>query len=143
MVTSLGVDIGKIKIIGLMLSNAFVALAGSIMAQYQRFSDAGMGTGIIVMGLASVILGECLFKKTSIIVGTTAAILGSIVYKASVGLALNLGFPPTDLKLITCLIVVAALSLNGKKLNLKFRRKESFNTGGVGIATNKESAKSF
>jgi len=140
MVTSLGIDIGRIKIIGLMLSNGFVALAGSIMAQYQRFSDASMGTGIIVIGLASVILGECVFRKTSIIVGTTAAILGSILYKASVGLALNLGFPPTDLKLITCLIVIVALSLNGKKLSLNFRGKKSVDIGGVRIASNKESA---
>lgn len=141
MVTSLGIDIGRIKIIGLMLSNGFVALAGSIMAQYQRFSDASMGTGIIVIGLASVILGECVFRKTSILVGTTAAILGSILYKGSVGLALNLGFPPTDLKLITCLIVVVALSLNGKNLN--FRRKKSVDIGGVRIASNKESAESL
>ena len=95
MVTSLGVDIGGIKIIGLMLSNAFVALSGSIMAQYQKFSDVGMGTGIIVMGLASVILGECIFKKSSIITGTTMAVLGSIVYKSCISLSLKLGFPPT------------------------------------------------
>lgn len=143
MVTSLGVDIRKIKIIGLMLSNAIVALAGSIMAQYQRFSDAGMGTGIIVMGLASVILGECIFRRTSLIAGTTAAIVGSIIYKGSVGIALNLGFPPTDLKLITCIIVVAALSLNSKSFSLSFKRKEGFNRGGVKIASNKESAESF
>ncbi|MDW8800587.1 ABC transporter permease [Clostridium sp. A1-XYC3] len=143
MVTSLGVDIGRIKIIGLMISNAIVALSGSIMAQYQRFSDAGMGTGIIVMGLASVILGECIFQRTSIIAGTTAAIVGSIIYKGSVGVALNLGFPPTDLKLITCIIVIAALSLNSKKLHLNFKGRESFTRGGAVIVTNKKSAKSF
>lgn len=143
MVTSLGVDIGTIKIVGLMISNAFVALSGSIMAQYQKFSDVGMGTGIIVMGLASVILGECIFKKSSIITGTTMAILGSIIYKACVSLSLKLGFPPTDLKLITCLIVIAALSLNSKNFNLSFKKKERFNLGGAKIATNNKSAKSF
>lgn len=143
MVTSLGVDIGKIKIVGLMISNALVALSGSIMAQYQRFSDAAMGTGIIVMGLAAVILGECLFKKAPLIVPTTTAILGSILYKTSISFSLKLGFPPTDLKLITCLIVIAALSLNSKKLIFNFKRDKSFSLGGVVIANNKKSAKGF
>lgn len=143
MVTSLGIDIGTIKIIGLMLSNGLVAISGSMMAQYQRFSDVGMGTGIIVMGLASVILGESVFKKAHFLLPTTTAILGSILYKASLSLALKLGLPPTDLKLITCIIVIIALSLNGKKLNLGFKALKNFTSGGVKIASNKESAKSF
>ncbi|MBU3092651.1 ABC transporter permease [Clostridium sp. CF011] len=137
MVTSLGIDIGTIKILGLMLSNGLVAVSGSMMAQYQRFSDVGMGTGIIVMGLASVILGEAIFKKTSWMLPTTTAILGSILYKGSISLALNLGLPPTDLKLITCIIVIFALSLNGRKVNLSFKMLKKFKSGGVPIASDK------
>lgn len=137
MVTSLGINIGTIKILGLMLSNGLVAVSGSMMAQYQRFSDVGMGTGIIVMGLASVILGEAIFKKASWIIPTTTAILGSILYKGSISLALNLGLPPTDLKLITCIIVIFALSLNGRKFKLSFKMLKKFNSGGVPIASDK------
>lgn len=137
MVTSLGINIGTIKILGLMLSNGLVAVSGSMMAQYQRFSDVGMGTGIIVMGLASVILGEVIFKKASWIIPTTTAILGSILYKGSISLALNLGLPPTDLKLITCIIVIFALSLNGRKFKLSFKMLKKFNSGGVPIASDK------
>ncbi len=137
MVTSLGIDIGTIKILGLMLSNGLVAVSGSMMAQYQRFSDVGMGTGIIVMGLASVILGEAIFRKTSWLLPTTTAILGSILYKGSISLALNLGLPPTDLKLITCIIVIFALSLNGRKFNLSFKMLKKFTSGGVSIASDK------
>ncbi len=137
MVTSLGIDIGTIKILGLMLSNGIVALSGSMMAQYQKFSDVGMGTGIIVMGLASVILGESVFRKASFLLPTTTAILGSILYKGSLSLALKMGFPPTDLKLITCVIVIIALSLNGKKLNLSFKKLKKLTSGGVAIASNK------
>ncbi|MBU3128338.1 ABC transporter permease [Clostridium tagluense] len=137
MVTSLGVDIGTIKILGLMISNGLVAVSGSMMAQYQRFSDVGMGTGIIVMGLASVILGEAIFKKALWLVPTTTAILGSILYKGSISFALNLGLPPTDLKLVTCIIVIFALSLNGRKFNLNFKMLKRVNLGGVPIAPNK------
>ena len=137
MVTSLGIDIGTIKILGLMLSNGLVAISGSMMAQYQRFSDVGMGTGIIVMGLASVILGQTIFRKASWFLPTTTAILGSILYKGSISLALNLGLPPTDLKLVTCIIVIFALSLNGRKFNLNFKMLKRFTSGGVPIASDK------
>ena len=110
MVTSLGIDTGKMKILALMLSNGLVALSGAIMAQYQRFSDVGMGTGIVVMGLASIIFGEAIFRKIPFIIPTTMAVLGSIMYRLSIGAALRMGLSPTDLKLVTCIIIVAALS---------------------------------
>jgi putative ABC transport system permease protein len=119
MTTSLGIDIGTVKIIGLMLSNSLVALSGSMMAQYQRFSDVGMGTGIIVMGLASIILGEGILRRVPFIVFTTMALVGSILYKTSIAFALELGFPPTDLKLITALIVIIALGVNQKRISFK------------------------
>lgn len=121
MVTSLGVDKGKIKIAALMISNGLVALSGGILVQYQRFSDIGMGTGIVVMGLASIIFAEALFKK---IKPTTMAIFGSIVYRLSIGLALKLGFSPNDLKLVTCVIIVFALSLSKISLPFSFFKKK-------------------
>lgn len=122
LVTSLGVNIGTIKIVGLMVSNGLVALSGAMMAQYQRFSDVGMGTGIIVMGLASVIIGEAIFKRLSFMKATTMTLIGAMLYKTCTALALNLGFPPTDLKLITSVIVIIALGLNQKNLGLKLKK---------------------
>lgn len=122
MITSLGIDTGKMKILALMISNGLVALAGSIMAQYQRFADVGMGTGIVVMGLASIIFGETLFRRVSIMLPTTMALLGSILYRFSIGAALNLGLSPTDLKLVTCVIIVFALSAGNAHRFTGFRR---------------------
>lgn len=125
LVTSFGVDIGTMKIMALMLANGLVALSGAIMAQYQRFSDVGMGTGIIVMGLASIILGETVLKSVPFIAPTTMVIVGSILYKASTAFALRLGFPATDLKLITAVIVVMALAIRNKNINLSWKSSKS------------------
>ena len=140
LVTMLSVNKDLIKILGLMLSNGLVALAGAMMAQYQGFSDVTMGTGTVVMGLAAVIIGESMFRKINIIKPTTLAIAGSIVYKAAIALALGLGLAPTDLKLITALIVIAAISLNGNSLG--FKRKKKVVVGGVQHAENRESIQS-
>lgn len=112
LVTSLGVNKGTMKIAGLMISNGLVALSGAIMAQHQGFSDISMGSGFIVIALASIILGQSVFKKSRLLKGTTIVIIGSFFYKLSVGFAIKLGFPPTDLKLITSLIVVIAIIMN-------------------------------
>lgn len=122
LVTSLAINKDIIKVIGLMLSNGFMAVAGAMMAQYQGFSDVGMGTGTVVMGLAAVIMGESVFGKTNVIKTTTAVVLGSIVYRAAVACALELGLAPTDLKLVTSIIVIAALSLNNKSFDFKIKR---------------------
>ena len=79
LVTSLGVDLGKTKIMGLMTANALVALSGAIMVQNQRFADVNMGTGTIVMGLASIIIGQSIFKKITALKVTTVVLVGSIV----------------------------------------------------------------
>ncbi len=121
LVTSLGVNKGTMKIVGLMISNGFVALSGAIMAQYQGFSDISMGNGFIVIALASIILGQSVFKKNKLLKGTTVVIIGAFFYKLSVGVALNLGFPPTDLKLITSLIVVIAIAMNNNNILNKFK----------------------
>lgn len=137
LVTTLGIDIGTIKIMGLMLANGLVALSGSMMAQYQRFADVGMGTGVMVMGLAAIILGEAVLKSIPFITATTIAIIGSILYKGSTAFALKLGFPATDLKLITAIIVVIALSLRHKKINLSLKLGK--NLGGEANATSTQS----
>jgi putative tryptophan/tyrosine transport system permease protein len=140
LVTMLSINKDTIKIIGVMLANGFAALAGSIMAQYQGFSDVTMGTGTVVMGLAAVIIGESLFKKMNLIKATTLAIIGSILYKGAIALALKFGLAPTDLKLITAIIVVCAISLNSNSLRVK--RKKKLVEGGGQLAKNRESIQS-
>ena len=108
-VTSSGVDEGKIKIIGLAISNALVTMGGCIYAQQQRFYDASMGPGTVVIGLASVIIGTSLFKKVTIIRVTSSVIIGSILYKACVAIAIKLGMPSSDLKLITAVLFLIIL----------------------------------
>lgn len=122
LVTSLGISTGVTRTVGLMLSNGLVALSGSMMAQYQGFSDVGMGTGIIVMGLASVIIGETIFKRISFILPTTMALVGALIYRTCIAFALKMNLQPTDLKLVTAVIVTIALALNQKRLGLKLKR---------------------
>jgi putative ABC transport system permease protein len=136
LVTMLGVNKDNIKVLGLVLSNGIVALAGGLMAQYQGFSDVGMGTGIVVTGLAAVIMGNALFKRVSIIKPTTMVVLGSILYRAAIALALKLGLEAPDLKLITAVIVVVALSLNKNTFSIKLKRKHA--VGGGLNANNRE-----
>lgn len=112
MVTSLGVDIGKTKIMGLMMANALVALSGAIMVQNQRFADINMGTGTIVMGLASIIIGQSIFKKLSLFKVTTVVLVGSFIYRGVIALALYFRFPTNDIKLATAIIVVIAITIN-------------------------------
>jgi putative ABC transport system permease protein len=137
LVTSLGINNGTIKIIGLMISNGLVALSGALMAQLQRFSDVGMGTGTVVMGLASIIIGQTIFKRVRFIAPTTMALGGAILYKTSTALALKLGLPATDLKLITAVIVIIALGLNQKKFN--FKMKKLIPVGGGSTVTHSQS----
>lgn len=114
MIRSLGVDTKLTKIIGLCLSNGLVALSGSLFAQYSGFADVGMGIGTIVAGLASVIIGHSIIKNGGIGWMTTSVILGSIIYRTTVMIALRygyrFGFQPGDLKLISVVLVVIALT---------------------------------
>lgn len=109
MMRSLGVNTHRMKILGLSLSNALVALSGAMVAQYQGFADISMGIGMIIAGLASVIVGEVLLGATSILARLSAVVIGSIIYRLVIALVLRLGFQPTDLKLFTALIVTIAL----------------------------------
>jgi putative ABC transport system permease protein len=109
MARALGVNTDAMKMMGLSISNGLVAFSGALAAQYQGFSDIGMGIGTIVSGLASVIIGEMLIGEKSISFATFSALLGSFIYRLSVGIALRLGFAATDLKLLTTVLVIAAL----------------------------------
>lgn len=121
-VSSLGVNKDLVKILGLVISNALAALAGALTAQYQGFSDVGMGTGTVVMGLAAVIIGSSLFEKVSFIKATTLSILGAVIYKAAIALVLKFGLNANDLKLMTAVIVVIALCSNNGVF--KFKKKK-------------------
>ncbi|NLK08711.1 MAG: ABC transporter permease [Firmicutes bacterium] len=107
---SCGVSTDSMKLLGLSLSNALVALSGALVAQYQGFADVGMGIGTVVAGLASVIVGQALVRVNGLGWATLGAIVGSIVYRLAIFGALRLGLEPTDLRLITAVLVVIALS---------------------------------
>lgn len=115
LVISLGIDEKKLKIYGLMIANSFVALSGAILAQYQGFADVGMGTGTIITGLASIIIGEAIFKKRSFISMSMIVILGTIIYRTIIAMSLKLGMNASDLKLITSILVVGIIFLKEKK----------------------------
>lgn len=110
MIRSLGVNTDNMKILGLAISNAMVAFSGGLVAQYQGFADAGMGIGMIIAGLASVIIGEAVFGVKSIPRATIAVVGGSILYRLAIAFALLVGFRASDLKLITAVLVVVALT---------------------------------
>lgn len=137
LVTSLGVNKDYVKTVGLMLSNAIVALAGAVMAQSQGFSDVGMGTGTVVIGLAAVILGESVFKKFNRVKSTTMVVIGAVLYKLAIAAALRAGLQPNDLKLVTALIVIAVLAANN--LEIKGLRKKDAE-GGALIASSTKSS---
>ena len=115
LIVSLGLNEEKYKIYGLMIANAFVAFSGAVLAQYQGFADVGMGTGIIVIGLASIIIGDTLFGKRRRFAGTTIVIIGSILYRGVIAVTLSMGMDASDLKLITSVIVIVILWIQEQK----------------------------
>ena len=119
LVATLAKDAGMVKILGLSIANALVALSGCIMCQYQRYFDISMGTGTLVLAVASVIVGTQLVRGLRFLGATTAVVLGSIIYKGCVALALDMGLSPFDLKLVTAvllLIIIIAGGHNRKKV---------------------------
>ena len=111
MIQALGVDTGWTKIVGLALSNFLIALSGALVAQNHGFADIGMGIGILVTGAAAVLIGEAIFGDRTIAVWIFAAIVGVLIYRLLVVLALYVGLQPTDLKLITAVLLLLALAL--------------------------------
>ena len=110
-VTALAKDQGNVKILGLAIANGLVSLAGCVFAQEERVFEISMGTGAIVIGLASVIIGTSIFKKISYVKTTTAVIIGSIIYKACVAVAIR-NFEPQAMKLITAILFLIILVIS-------------------------------
>ena len=111
MIRAQGVDTDITIILGLLLSNGMVAMAGALLGQSQGFADAGMGTGTIVIGLASVIIGEVIFGTRNFMNWLLAVIGGSIVYRFVIAIVLKMGMNQNDMKLLTAIIVVIALAM--------------------------------
>ena len=125
-VSSLGINKNGVKVLGLMISNGLVGMAGAIQAQKYGYADVTMGQGIVVMGLATVVIGITIFCKLSLLKCTTLSILGAIIYKVAIAIALRVNFNPNDLKLITAIIVIIALASNNgifKFKNKKIKRE--------------------
>ena len=118
MCAAYGVLVSRAKILSLSISNAIVALAGAVFAQMQGFSDISMGTGTIVIGLASVIIGEALLKKYGLIMTLFSCVIGSIIYRVIIAFALNssfIGLKATDLNIITAVMVAIIMIVTRKK----------------------------
>lgn len=127
MIRTLGVNTDNMTVLGLGISNALVALSGALVAQHQGFADIGMGIGMIVAGLAAIIIGETLLKARSVGMNTLAAILGSIVYRLIITVGLWLGLAPTDLKMATGVMVILALGFPA----LKKEKEEKLHLRGI------------
>ena len=122
-VISLGKDPGTIKIFGLALGNALTALAGSVLAQYGENADVNSGKGMVVMALASVIIGTSVFRRVSFLKATTMTVLGAVLYKACLQIALQMGLSPHYLKLLMAILLTVALlsqrlGKKGEKVNV-------------------------
>ena len=123
MVRAQGINTDTMKILGLVISNGLVGLSGAMIAQSQNFADVQMGTGSIVIGLASLIIGEVLFSGKGFYRRLVALILGAVVYRLIIALVLELGMNPNDLKLFTAITVALALWLpQGKELLRTFKK---------------------
>ena len=113
MIRALGVNVNTMIVLGLALSNGLIAGAGALLTQYQGFADVQMGIGMVVWGLASIIIGEALVGVRQLGYVITGAIMGSVLFRLLVAIALRGGLNPNDLKLITAAFVFAALVLPG------------------------------
>lgn len=114
LVTSLAKDAGNVKIIGLAIANGLVALAGCVFCQEERVFEISMGTGAMVIGLASVIIGTSLFRKLSFLKTTTTVFFGAVIYKLCVGIAIK-NFEPRDMKLITAVLFLVILLISAER----------------------------
>ena len=119
LVTTLAKDKGSMKILGLVIANAMVALSGCVICHEQRAFSSTMGTGQMVFGLATVIIGTTLFKKLSFVKGTTAVVAGSVIYKACIQAAISLGLPANLLKLATAVLFLLILVLGEQKAHIR------------------------
>ena len=132
MVLASSINANFTKTVGLALANALVGLSGAMLAQYQGFSEATMGIGMVVIGLASLIIGEVIFGNRTVVRNILAVVLGAVIYRIIIALVLETNMAPGDLKLISSLIVAIAISyptirgiLNQRKLRRKGDRNRA------------------
>jgi putative tryptophan/tyrosine transport system permease protein len=111
MIVALGVNTDRMKIVGLALSNGFIALSGALVAQNHGFADIGMGIGILVTGAAAVLIGEAIFGDRTVAWWIAATIVGALIYRLLVAVALRVGLDPTDLRLVTAVLLLLALAV--------------------------------
>jgi putative ABC transport system permease protein len=111
MIRSFGVNTDRAKIWILVLSNGLIGLSGGLIAQYQGFVDIGMGIGLVLVGVASVIIGQAIFTSRNVVVATFAVIVGAVLYRLVITFALSVGFDPNDMKLVSAVLVILALTL--------------------------------
>ena len=124
MICALGVSVDSATIFGLAMSNGLIALCGALIAQYQGFADVQMGVGMVVLGIASVIIGESLVGTRAVGLLITGTVMGSVLFRLLVAIALRWGLNPNDLKLITAVFVFAALVMPTMARRLKLRRPQ-------------------
>jgi len=122
MICALGVSVDGATIFGLAMSNGLIGLCGALIAQYQGFADVQMGVGMVVLGIASVIIGESLVGARSVGLLITGTVMGSVLFRLLVAIALRWGLSPNDLKLITAVFVFAALVMPNLARRLRIRR---------------------
>ena len=111
MVRSSSINVDRMKFIGMSLSNGIVALSGALLAQYQNFADVTSGTGMMVLGLAGIIIGEAVLRKKTIGFGLISAVLGACIYRLLYQMALQFGIPATDMNLMSAILVAITISL--------------------------------
>ena len=118
------IDTDFIKIVGFALSNSIVALSGALVAQMQQSADISMGSGMVVISFASLIIGSVIIKNKNITLGLLSVVIGSVIYRLIIALILTTSFPPSYLKLISSLVVVTALSVPNLKKRMDTNKKQ-------------------
>lgn len=111
MIRSSSVNVDAMKFLGFALSNGLVALSGALLVQFQKFADVTGGTGMLVLGLAGIIIGEAIFRRSGIGFGLAASVTGAILYRLLYTFALQLGFPATDMNLVSAVLVAITISI--------------------------------
>jgi putative ABC transport system permease protein len=122
MMRAQGVNTDWMIILGLLISNALIAVCGAVVCQNNGFADVGMGIGTIVIGLASIIIGEVVLDAHAFSTSLMAVVLGSIIYRVIIAVVLYMGMPPNDLKLFTAVLVMVALAMPLVKGKVSFRK---------------------
>lgn len=124
MVSASSINVNFTKTVGLGLANALVGLSGALLAQYQCFADVNMGVGMVVMGLASLIIGEVIFGKKSIVQNAVVVVIGSVIYRFIIAAAFEVNISASSMKLVSALIVALAISYPAIKEQIELSKKK-------------------